>query len=150
MLGRDTGCRYWQSSELLLGRPRFLSDQHVYLSRKIKRTREMDVHLITIEIGIVGVTCNQPWIPPATFHSPVGVVHSDSFLSKKHLDLVRHHTRFMQSGLPVENNDISVSDMSIHLFVSRRWAGRVRKGIALRGQQLVGDRCSLFKSCPVQ
>ena len=40
---------------------------------------------------------------------PVGVVHADSLLPQENFDSMRHHTRLVKSGLPVQDNDITVS-----------------------------------------
>ena len=89
----------------------------------------MDVHLVTVEIGIVRVTEHKQCWQSVFDGSPIGVVHSNCLLAKENLDLVRHHTRLMQGRLSIENDNISISDMSVHLFVS--WHGSSVSGVGI-------------------
>jgi hypothetical protein len=59
------------------------------------------------------------------FYTPVGVVHPDGLLTLKDLDFVDHHTGLVECRLSVENNDVSVPDMSVDLLVPswRTYAG---------------------------
>ena len=62
-----------------------------------------------------------------------------------------HHTGFMQRRLTVEDEDVAVAKVPVHLLVDRRGGsvetlslcGTVRT--ILRSQQLVGDRCALLE-----
>ena len=95
-------------------------------------TSEMDVHLVSVEVGVVRVT--------------VGVVHPDRLLSDEHLCSVTHHTRLVQRRLSVEQQDVSVPEMTEDLLVDRSRLGRqssARGGRLLGDEQLVGDRGSL-------
>ena len=50
-------------------------------------------------------------------YSPVGVMHTDSLLPVQYSGLVTHHTRLVQGGLTVQNEDIAVPEMSVDLLV---------------------------------
>jgi len=73
-------------------------------------------------------------------------MHPDRLLTLENLDFMNHHTRFMQCWLSIQNDHISISDMSIHLLVSCRWTHTGTCVIALSGEKLIGDSCSLLKS----
>ena len=45
-------------------------------------------------------------------------MHANSPLPSQHLRLVRHHTRFVQRGLPVEKQDITIPQVSEYLLAS--------------------------------
>ena len=66
--------------------------------------REMHVHLITIEIGIVSVT--------------IGVVHANNPLIGKHTSLVTHYRGFMESWLTVHQDVITSGEMTVDLLVA--------------------------------
>jgi len=124
-------------------------------------TSEMDVHLVTIEVGVVGVTDERKIIASVSetelekkgrtrlSNSPVGVVHPDRLLSVQNLGSVTHHTRLVKRRLSVEKKDISVSKMSEDLLVDR-WrlrresSVRRRRRSFLRDEELVGDGSSLL------
>ena len=57
--------------------------------------RQMDVHLVTVEVSVVGAA--------------VGVVHADRLLFGQNLRKMRHHTRLMQRGLSVDQQDITIA-----------------------------------------
>ena len=60
---------------------------------------------------------------------PVGVMHADGLLTVQDAGLVTHHARLMKSGLTVQNEDISVAEVPVHLLVDRRPASlQTRKG----------------------
>lgn len=78
-----------------------LSDSHKMqgLTASFDGLRHVDVHLVTVEVSIKG--------------------SADTFietqcLSSRYLDLEAHHADTMQTGLSVENNDISVPQMPLH------------------------------------
>lgn len=55
----------------------------------------------------------------------------------------------MQSWLSVENDDVTVPDMPVHLLILSSWANTGGSNVVfapLRGQQLVGERNSLIES----
>ena len=79
-------------------------------------------------------------------------MHTDSFLSMQNLGLVDHHTRLVEGGLTVENQDIAIPKMPVNFLVdSRRGSvqamtlGRPVRAL-LRRQQLVRNRRPLFES----
>ena len=59
-----------------------------------------------------------------------------------------HHTGFVQRGLSIQNDDVAISDVPIHLLIPCRWTQAARSPIcvALRGQQLISDREPLLGS----
>ena len=67
--------------------------------------REMHVHLVTIEIGVVGVT--------------IGVVHANNPLIGKDTSLVTHDGGFVESWLTVHQDVITSGEMTVDLLVTR-------------------------------
>lgn len=63
----------------------------------------MNVHLVTIEIGVVRLA--------------VGVVQSKRFLALQNLGLVRHYTRFVQRRLTVQQEKVSIAQMAMYLKI---------------------------------
>lgn len=53
-------------------------------------------------------------------HQPVSVMHTYCFFPLKNAGFVAHHTWLMQRRLSVQNQDIAVLQVAIHLFVDRR------------------------------
>ena len=56
---------------------------------------------------------------------PVGVMHADGLLTVQDAGLVTHHARLMKSGLTVQNEDISVAEVPVHLLIRCR-RGRIQ------------------------
>ena len=83
---------------------------------------------------------------------PIRVVHADCLLTVQHAGFVAHHTRLVEGGLTVENQDIAIPKMPVNFLVdSRRGSvqamtlGRPVRAL-LRRQQLVRNRRPLFES----
>ena len=92
----------------------------------------MDVHLVSVKVCVVRVA--------------VCVVHSDRLLADEHFRSVTHHTRLVERRLSVEQEDVTVPQMTEHLLVDRSRLGGEpsARGRSLLGdEQLVGDRGSL-------
>lgn len=53
---------------------------------------------------------------------PVGIVHTNRLFSFQDLCLVAHHARLMQCRLAIENEDVSVLQVSVYFLVDRRCA----------------------------
>jgi len=53
---------------------------------------------------------------------PVGVVHANRLFSFQDLCLVAHHARLVQCRLAIEDENVSVLQVSVHLLVDRRRA----------------------------
>ena len=53
-------------------------------------------------------------------NQPVSIVHTYRLLSVQHACSMRHHTRFVQGGLSVENEHVSISQMSKYLLIDSR------------------------------
>ena len=81
------------------------SDNLVRLGSREVILRKVEVHLIAVEIRVVRLA--------------VGVVHANRALAGKHLGGVRHDARFVQSGLPVHQEDVAVAEVPVHLLGQR-------------------------------
>lgn len=74
-------------------------------------------------------------------------MHSDRLLPSQHFDPMRHHTGLVKSRLSIENNDITIAQMSVDLLIPAHWTGSTSTvNVALRSEELVGDCRSLLKS----
>lgn len=64
---------------------------------------DVQIHLVAVEIRVVrrGITQVHPECGP-----------------RQHLDLVTHHTHFMQRGLTVEDDQVSVADVTLHFVAA--------------------------------
>lgn len=56
--------------------------------------------------------------------SPVGVVHSNRLLPSQDLGSMTHHTRLVKRRLSIEQEDVSVLEMSVDLLVDGVRSGR--------------------------
>ena len=64
----------------------------------------MDIHLITVKVSIVSAA--------------IGIMHADRLLFGQNLRKMRHHTRLMQSWLSVNQQDITIAQMSMDNFLA--------------------------------
>ena len=64
--------------------------------------REVHVHLVTVEIGVVGVA--------------VGVVHAQCLLSWQYSGAVTHHGRLVECGLTVHDDNVAVVQVAVDLL----------------------------------
>jgi hypothetical protein len=76
-------------------------------------------------------------------------MHANSLFPLQHFRLVRHHTRFVQRGLPVEKQDIAIPEVPEHLLASKGHFGpqpvQCWPFLSLaRGEQLIRDCGSLL------
>lgn len=87
---------------------------------------------------------------PIGANAPIRIMHPDRLLPMQYPRLVTHHTRFVQSWLPVENEDVSVAQMPIHLLVDclcTREQSRATRGAMialLRCEELIRDGGTLL------
>lgn len=82
-------------------------------------------------------------------NSPISIMHTNSFLALQHPRLMRHHTRFMQRRLSVQNQRITVPQMPMDLLVDRCSPRRQAEagstvGVTLWRQELIRDGRSLL------
>jgi hypothetical protein len=84
----------------------------------------------------------------ACFNRPVGIVHANRFFVFQHARPMRHHTWFVQGRLSVENEHVSITQMSKHLLIDSRGScgelSSVSTAAFLRCEQLIGNSSSLF------
>ncbi|SRR5229473_2507692 len=84
----------------------------------------------------------------AGFNKPVGIVHAYRLFSVQHARPMRHHTWFVQGRLSVENEHVSITQMSKHLLIdsrsSRGELSSVSTTAFLWCKQLIGNGSSLL------
>lgn len=90
--------------------------------------RKVDVHLVAVKVGVVGVA--------------VCIVKTQRALAGQHARNVRHHRRLVQRRLPVHEKNIAVAEVPKHALVHR--AQLARAGLDLRRQQLARERHALL------
>ena len=56
-------------------------------------------------------------------HVPIRVMHTDGLLTLQDSRFVNHHTGLMQCGLTIQNQLVTITQMSVDLLVDRRCAG---------------------------
>ena len=82
------------------------------------------------------------------FNRPVGVVHANRLFFFQHARSMRHHTWFVQGRLSVENEHVSITQVSKHLLIDSRSScgelSSVSTAAFLRCKQLIGNSGSLF------
>jgi hypothetical protein len=75
-------------------------------------------------------------------------MHADRLFSTQHTGSMSHHAGFVQGWLSVENEHVSITQMSKHLLVdsrsSRGESTTVSTTTVLRREQLIGNGRSLF------
>lgn len=79
-------------------------------------------------------------------------MHTNRLLSSQYTGFMRHHTWLVQSWLSIEDQNIPIAEVSIHLLVDRRCPCKetmLARGCSvafLRREQLVRNGCSLLHS----
>lgn len=53
-------------------------------------------------------------------NTPISIMHSNGLLSVEYTSFVCHHTGFVECGLSVENQNVSIAKMPINLLVQGR------------------------------
>ena len=79
---------------------------------------DVQVHLVPVEVGVVG--------------TGVAEVHPEGGPGQ-HLDPVAHHTHLVEGGLSVEDHQVAVPHVSLHLVAALH-----------RGEMLVNSRVSII------
>ena len=51
---------------------------------------------------------------------PIGIMHADRLLPLEDARLVAHHTRLVERGLAIQNEDVTVPKVPVHLLVDSR------------------------------
>src|SRR3569833_1410408 len=87
---------------------------------------EMHVHLIAVEVRIVGVA--------------IRVVHAYSLLARQDSHAVAHDGRLMKRGLSIHENYVAIGEMTVLLL-----AAADAEVVVCRGQQLVSQRHSVLR-----
>lgn len=82
---------------------------------------------------------------------PIGVMHANGLLAFQNLDLVAHHRGFVQCWLSVEDHNVAISKVSVHLLRDLRGAGGGKSDIwarahgrGLGGHEQVGNAFALL------